>query len=438
MEFLSTIFYFLITIGVLVFIHEFGHFIAAKACRMRVDRFSIGFPPRAFGKKFGDTDYCVSWVPVGGYVKIAGMIDESFDTEFIDREPQPWEFRSKPIWQRMIVISAGVIMNIFLAIAIFWGINFVNGGNFRQTTEIGYIVPNSAAEKAGFKVGDKVLSVNGEKIGHWDAIQSAMYVDFVGDDLSIAVERNGAAATIAVPHSLVPDISDASFGFLPNFTEAVIGDVLKNKPAEAAGLQPDDVILSIDHEKVINQYQVTRLIKANAGKKIDFELRRKSQVARAAITPTPEGIIGISIESRYVGPVLHERYGVFESLPKGIDDVYGATKLFINSIWHIVVGKASFSKSVAGPVKIAQMATRTAEVGLMSFLGFMALLSISLAVMNILPFPALDGGHLMMLVYEAIFGKPIPHKVQQTVQQAGVVLLLTFMAFVIYNDIAGF
>jgi regulator of sigma E protease len=222
MEFLTTVFYFLVTIGVLVFIHELGHFIAAKACRMRVDRFSIGFPPRAFGKTIGETDYCVSWVPIGGYVKIAGMIDESFDTEFVNHEPQPWEFRSKPIWQRMIVISAGVIMNLFLAIAIFWGINFVNGGNFRQTTEIGYIIPNSAAEKTGFKEGDKILAVNGEKISHWDAIQSAMYVDFVGDDLSIDVERNGSASTIAVPHSLVPDISDATFGFLPASTEAVI------------------------------------------------------------------------------------------------------------------------------------------------------------------------------------------------------------------------
>jgi regulator of sigma E protease len=438
MEFLTTIFYFLITIGVLVFIHEFGHFIAAKACRMRVDRFSIGFPPRAFGKTFGETDYCVSWIPIGGYVKIAGMIDESFDTDFITHEPQPWEFRSKPIWQRMIVISAGVIMNIVLAIAIFWGINFVNGGNFRQTTEVGYVIPNSAAEKAGFKEGDKILAVNGEKITHWDAIQSAMYVDFVGEDLSVDIERSGGTTTIAVPHSLVPDISDATFGFLPSSTEAVVGDVLKNKPAESAGVKPEDVILTIDRQKVINQFQVTRIIKANPGKTIDFEFRRNGEVVKTAIAPTSEGMIGISIESRYVGPILHEKYGIIQSLPKGLNDVYGATKLFINSLWHIVVGKASFSKSVAGPVKIAQMATRTAEVGVMSFLGFMALLSISLAVMNILPFPALDGGHLAMLVYEAVFGKPIPHKVQQAVQQAGVLLLLTFMVFVIYNDIAGF
>ncbi len=438
MEVLNTIFYFLITIGVLVFIHELGHFLAAKLCRMRVDRFSIGFPPRAFGKKIGETDYCVSWIPIGGYVKIAGMIDESFDTEFINSEPQPWEFRSKPIWQRMIVISAGVIMNLFLAIAIFWGINYLNGGYFRQTTEVGYVIPNSAAEKAGFVPGDKIRSINDKAIDHWDAIQTAMYVDLIGDDLTFQIERGGTVSTLAVSHTAVPDISDAAFGLLPGFTEAIIADVLKNKPAEAAGLHPGDVILSMNGQRVINQFQVTHIIKSNAGKKIDLELKRGSETVKAAVTPTAEGIIGISIDSRYSGPVQHVRYGLFASLPKGVSDVYEATKLFANSIWRIISGKASLPKSVGGPIKIAQMATRTAEVGIMSFLGFMALLSISLAVMNILPFPALDGGHLVMLIYEAIFRKPIPHKVQQTVQQAGVVLLLTFMAFVIYNDIVGF
>src|SRR5512136_2637880 len=134
MDFFPTLFYFLVVIGILVLVHELGHFLAAKLCGMRVDRFSIGFPPRAFGKQFGETDYCVSWIPIGGYVKIAGMIDESFDTEFLQSEPQPWEFRAKPIWQKVIVLSAGVIMNILLAIAIFWGINVVQGKTVRDTT----------------------------------------------------------------------------------------------------------------------------------------------------------------------------------------------------------------------------------------------------------------------------------------------------------------
>ncbi len=438
MQFLDTVFYFVITIGVLVFVHELGHFLAAKACRMRVDRFSIGFPPRAFGKKIGETDYCVSWIPIGGYVKIAGMIDESFDTEFLNHEPQPWEFRAKPVWQRVIVISAGVIMNLFLAVGIFWGINFVQGEYHRQTTEVGYVVENSPAQQLGFKEGDKILSVNGEKIEHWDQIQTAMYVDFVSDDLHWTIERGNTTTTLTSPRSSIPDISDGIFGLLPNQTRADIIEVLKGKPADKAGFHQGDVILTLNHSPVINQFQATQIIKANAGKAIDATVQRGSEVKELTVTPGNDGLIGVGIESKYTGPLLHVKYSFFESFPKGVSDVYSATVLFVRSIWQIIIGKASLSKSVGGPIKIAQIATRTAEIGVASFLGFMALLSVSLAVMNILPFPALDGGHLAMLIYEGIFGKPIPQRVQQGIQQAGVVLLLTFMAFVIYNDIAGF
>ncbi|HXG38750.1 MAG TPA: RIP metalloprotease RseP, partial [Bacteroidota bacterium] len=176
MEFLNTLFYFVITIGILVFIHELGHFLAAKLFKMRVERFSIGFPPRAFGKQIGETDYCVSWIPIGGYVKIAGMIDESMDTEFINQPPQPWEFRAKPIWQRMIVISAGVIMNILLAIVIFWGILLYQGKTVRPITEIGYVAPESPAAAAGFQRGDKILSINEKPVNYWDDVETYIYV----------------------------------------------------------------------------------------------------------------------------------------------------------------------------------------------------------------------------------------------------------------------
>ncbi|MDE3057662.1 MAG: RIP metalloprotease RseP [Bacteroidota bacterium] len=438
MQFLDTIFYFIVTIGVLVFVHELGHFLAAKACSMRVDRFSIGFPPRAFGKKIGETDYCVSWIPIGGYVKIAGMIDESFDTEFFNHEPQPWEFRAKPVWQRVIVICAGVMMNVVLAIVIFWGINFVQGEYHKQTTEIGYVVEHSPAQRFGFKEGDKILSINGEKIEHWDQIQTAMYVEYVNSDLRWSIERRNATIAVTTPRSSLPDISDGAFGILPNQTHADIVEVLTGKPAEKAGFLPGDVILSLNHFPVINQYQATTIIKANAGKAIDASVQRGNEVKDLTVTPGNDGLIGVGIESKYTGPLLHVKYGFFESFPKGVRDVYSATILFVRSIWQIIIGKVPLSKSIGGPIKIAQIATRTAEIGVASFLGFMALLSVDLAVMNILPFPALDGGHLVMLIYEGIVGKPIPRRVQQGIQQAGVVLLLTFMAFVIYNDIAGF
>ena len=153
------IFYTGITLGVLVFVHEFGHFIAAKLSGMRVDRFSIGFPPRAFGKKVGDTDYCISWLPLGGYVKIAGMVDESMDTDFANTEPQPWEFRAKPMWKRMVVICAGVVMNLILAVIIFWNIHYVRGKDTMETTEIGYVADSSAAQRAGILPGDHVFSM---------------------------------------------------------------------------------------------------------------------------------------------------------------------------------------------------------------------------------------------------------------------------------------
>ena len=161
-QILSQVFYFVIIIGVLVLIHELGHFLAAKAFGMRVERFSIGFPPRAFGKQIGDTDYCVSWLPIGGYVKISGMIDESMDTEHLETEPEPWEFRAKPVWQRIIVITAGVIMNILLSIAIFWGLNLSQGVQHHQITTIGEVQENSIAAEYGLVAGDKIVSINGD------------------------------------------------------------------------------------------------------------------------------------------------------------------------------------------------------------------------------------------------------------------------------------
>lgn len=454
METLSTIFYFLITIGVLVFVHELGHFLAAISCGMRAEVFALGMGNRIWGwnKKTGssfgslpkdldlegNTDYRISAFPIGGYVKISGMVDESLDTEFEATEPQPWEYRAKPVWQRMIVISAGVIMNILLAIAIFWGINYAQGEQFWQTNEIGMVVKNTPAEKAGLHIGDKILAINGEQIEHWEAIQTAIYFDNIGKDLSIKIDRSGNTQTLELSHNDIPDISESSFfGIMPTHTEAFISLVISGKPADKAGLLADDIILSINGIKIFNQSDVVTIVKNNPLKPISMEIKRKEEVKTLSVTPSEEGLIGIQIGSRYTGPILEKKYSLLESFPRGVNQTFGATTLFIHSIWQLIVGKAEFSKSVGGPVKIAQMATRSAEIGIMSFLAFMALLSISLAVMNILPFPALDGGHVIVLLYEAIFRKPLPHIIQIRIQQVGMILLLSFMAFVIYNDIFG-
>jgi regulator of sigma E protease len=436
MTILSTIFYFIITIGILVLVHELGHFLTAKLFRMRVDIFSIGFPPRAFGKKIGETDYCLSWIPIGGYVKIAGMIDESMDTEFLKQEPQPWEFRSKPIWQRMIVISAGVIMNLLLAIVIFWGIIYYQGKTIRPVTEIGYITPNSVAAKSGLHVGDEILSINDHPIQQWDEIESSIYTESVRHDLVFRLKRSGTTIPITIRRTDISDLTEEQFGILPVGLVAVVVTVDHGKPAEHIGLQPGDTILSVNGQTV-GYGSLQEAIKAHAGKEISLSWKRGSQNMSALVTPTSEGRIGISLEIAYRGPVVQEHYSFLEALPLGIQELKFTSVLFLSNMYQLVVGKASL-KSMGGPVKIAQMAKRSADVGFIEFFGFIGLLSISLALLNILPFPALDGGHLVFLVYEAVFRREVPSKVKIVIQQAGFILLLVFMAFVLYNDVINF
>ncbi len=438
MQILETIFYFIVTLGVLVFVHEFGHFIAAKLTGMRVDRFSIGFPPRAFGKKFGDTDYCVSWIPIGGYVKIAGMIDESFDTDYLNRPAEAWEFRARPIWQRMIVISAGVIMNLLLAVSIFWGINFAQGKLIRQTTEIGYVLDNSAASRAGLREGDRIIQVNGRPAGNWEDILNAVYMESVGSDVTLTVTRDGEQRQVTIPRADIPDPNPAAFGIMPAKTDIVIGTVEPGLPADNVGLKPMDVLVALDSIPIRYDQKVREIVKEHAGKPMLIRWRRDGQAMAGTVTPTDDGRIGISFGARYDGPTATVRYTVPEALSKGLNDLAVVSVLFVHQMGQLVTGKVAFSQSVGGPIKIAQMATQSAEMGVATYFGFMALLSISLAFLNILPFPALDGGHLVFLIYEAIFRKEIPVRVKLALQKAGFVLLLAFMAFVLYNDILHF
>jgi len=435
MTVLNNILYFLIVIGILVFVHELGHFLAAKLCRMRVDRFSLGFPPRALGKKIGDTDYCISWIPIGGYVKIAGMIDESLDTEFLNRPPEPWEFRSKPTYQKIFVITAGVLMNLLLAVAIFWGLNYVHGRVMSEVTEIGAVVKDSPADKAGLKAGDKILSINSVEMHYWEDVQSAIYIDRIGDDLSFRVLRNGETVQIDIPRKNVPDVADERFGLSPKYIISVIGAVEPGRPAAQLGLQPNDVITAVGDISNPSPRQITEFIHSHAEKEITIEWKRGEKNMSGRVIPNAEGRIGIQIGSVYTGPVKRIDYTIFQAFLAGIKDIGAAVVMFVKSVGWIIAGKVAFSKAVGGPIMIATLATQSAAMGISVFLGFMALLSVSLAAINILPFPALDGGHLLFLIYERIFKREIPSRVKIIFQQVGFALLMLLMVFVIYNDI---
>lgn len=454
MQFFETVFFFIVTLGVLVFVHELGHFLAAKMCGMRAEVFAFGMGYRLFGYnkvngftfwrlekdvELGEnTDYRIAAFPIGGYVKIPGMIDESFDTDHISRPPQPWEFRAKPIWQRMIVISAGVIMNILLAVVIFWGINYNQGKMIRETTEVEFVAKGSPAELAGFQAGDKIVQINDTPVRHWDQITALIYFDNAGQDLTFLIQRNNAEMILFLARSSIPEPKELRFGLSPGNTEIVVSGVEPDLPADKIGLQPLDVIVSLNGEPVRHDQPVVEIVRANAGKALAVEWRRGNETMRGTTVPTDDGRIGISFTERYVGPVTQQHYSLLEALPEAIRDIERAGRLFVTQIAQIVIGRQSFAQSVGGPIKIAQMATQSAEVGLTTYLTFMALLSISLAILNILPFPALDGGHLIFLLIEGILRREIPVNVRLGFQKLGLALLLAFMAFVIYNDIRTF
>jgi regulator of sigma E protease len=385
----------------------------------------------------GNTDYRVAAFPIGGYVKIAGMVDESLDTEFLNKEPQPWEFRSKPIWQRMIVISAGVIMNLLLAMFIFWGIIFHQGKTIRPVTEIGSVTSNSIAAKSGLHIGDKIVSINNHPVKQWDEVESTLYTESVTNDLTIQIQRSGTVNTIFIRRSELPDFTKEGFGILPIGLMSVVTIVDHGKPAEKIGLQPGDTLLAVN-EIPVSYGSLREAIHANAGKEILLSWARGVQKMSARVTPTADGFIGIGLDVAYQGPIIHKQYSLFEALPIGVGELKTTSVLILSNLYQIVTGKASLSKSVGGPVKIAQMAKRSAEDGVLEFFGFISILSISLALLNILPFPALDGGHLVFLVYEAVFRREVPSKVKIVLQQAGFILLLVFMAFVLYNDVVNF
>lgn len=438
MSIITTIFYFLVTIGILVLVHELGHFLAAKLTGMRVERFSIGFPPRAFGKKIGETDYCVSWIPIGGYVKIAGMIDESMDTDFLAKPPEPWEFRSKPFHAKFFVMIAGVLMNILLAIIIFWAINLVQGKFLKETTTVGFVVQNSVADKIGIKTGDKIISVGNNTITHWDEISNYIFLEKIGQDIEIKIERNGNILDLVIPYNEIKTFEEEDLGIFPSGSSTLITAVEPGKPAEALGLKPGDIFISINKEPAINSTQVKSIIENNAGNELHITWLRNNDTLNGYVTATLEGRIGVGLATIYLGPKKQVSYSVIEAFNAGINNIAGATKLFAYSIKQIIIGKAKFSQSFGGPIKIAQLATQSAEMGWISFLAFMGLLSISLAIINIIPFPALDGGHILFLFIELIIRREIPVKLKMAIQQVGFFMLLALMAYVIYNDIMNF
>ena len=443
--------YFAITIGILVFIHEFGHFAAAKLSGMRVDVFAIGFGKRLFGwnrksgfsfgelpKDFdgeGHTDYRLSLLPLGGYVKIAGMVDESMDISFAEKEPQPYEFRAKPLWAKVFVITAGVFMNLMLAWVIFWGANFFQGKPITSTTTLAYVEDGSAAAKSGFISGDKILSVNNKKVTNWEDLRAEIFINTLGENINVKVLRDGKEQNLYVKRDLIPDDETKSLFLIPDGVKPAIGEVVENSPAEKSGIKTGDILLSINDVKLYSSTQATEIISSNAGKELKITVQRNKEKLDIAVTPGNDAKIGVAIATVFMGETKMRTYGAFESVYYGWKDIEKMTNLTFSMIGKVFSGNVEFKKAFGGPIKIAQIAAKSADSGIASFLYFLALLSLSLAIINIMPFPVLDGGHLVMILVESAIKREIPIKIKMAIQNTGLVLLLLLMAFIIYNDI---
>lgn len=435
-EILKTIGIFVGALMILVFIHELGHFLAAKLFGMRVERFSVGFPPRIWGFQKGDTDYCIGATPLGGYVKISGMVDESMDTEHLSKDPEPWEYRSKPVWQRMIVITAGVIFNMILAFFIFTGMTMSNGKLTLpiENVEGIYIPETSLLYEIGFRTDDKIIGVNGEEAMAFEDLVSPSAI--TSGDLNYQVIRDGQEIDINVPPNFLDSLQTHDFLSLDYVLPSVLTYIASGTPADSAGLLVGDRIIGVDGTTTKYWLPVYEAIQASEGS-LAFTIQRGDSTFTRQITPDPaSNQIGVRGPNLDVAGGERVELGLIASIGEGWNQTIEQTAGIIGGFSRMISGDISVRQNLGGPIAIASITREaTDRAGWTGFWQITALLSITLAIMNILPIPALDGGHLVFLIYEGIVRKEPSEKFKIVAQNIGFIILLTLMVFVIFNDV---
>lgn len=461
MEIISSIFYFAVVIVILVVIHEWGHYFAAKLTGMRADVFAVGMGRRVLGwnKKIGftfgplpddyeydgTTDWRLCLFPIGGYVKIPGMVDESMDNEYTTDEPKSYEFRSKNTLQKSFVLSAGVIMNFILAILIFGGIRYTTGEYRTLTNEISYVHKNSLSEELGLQPKDKILKINQKTISSWEDMIYKFSLANFGKDLNIQILRGSDTMNIAVDrHELTQLLTDnqkveaginKAIGIEPANCIVVIKEVLSLEPAGKAGIQSFDTLISINNLNISSGPQMVEVIQESVGTLL-LKIKRGDRIMNTFVTPDPDTKkIGVYPQTYYTGEKTKINFGITESLTYGYDQSVNLINIIFTSFSEIFSGHIEFESAIGGPIMIAKQSSRSADMGLITFLIFIANLSISLALINILPIPALDGGHLVVVLLEGIIRRELTTKVKLIIQNVGMILLFALFIFVVYKDI---
>lgn len=440
----STILIFIAAIFILVTVHELGHFLAAKYFKMRVHKFSIGFPPKIFGFRKGDTEYVVGATPLGGYVQIAGMIDETGDDMLLDEEVQPDEFRGRPVWQRTIVILAGVIFNMILAVIIYTGMAWNYGETVIPVESVPgiYIPEGSAAAQIGLQTGDQIIGVNGREVVYFNQLFSPS--SLTDRDLSFLVQRNGQTITVPTPPNFLDLINrEGSFINETNSLPSQISNVVSDSPAYEAGLQSGDRIVSVNGEEISYWLQlVDRIQNADGPLSIQVERSADNEMGTSTVfvevVPDPEtNTIGIqSPNPADIFTLERKNYNLAQSVAVGANRTNDTFFGIIKGIGRMFSGDISVRENLGGPVAIANITKEATDSGgWIGFWNITAFLSITLAIMNMLPIPALDGGHFMFLVYEGITRREPSPKVRMGLQQLGFIFLIGLFILITFNDI---
>jgi regulator of sigma E protease len=425
-----------LSLSLLVIIHEFGHFMFARLFKTRVEKFYLFFDPwfSLLKVKKGDTEYGVGWLPLGGYVKISGMIDESMDKEAMKLPAQPYEFRAKKTWQRLLIMVGGVVMNFILAFIIYIGILYAWGEQYLPTANVKYgIEVDSVGMKIGLQNGDKILSVDNLPVENFRKIIPTVILDKAQ---AIQVERGGQKVDVEISDDDLALLIKSKEVILPRIPfDYKIVKLVKNSPAKEAGLKVDDHILGIDSLKYEYNDQFRTMLRENIGKKINLSVLRDNKKMIISMNIPENGALGIQIEQDLtkIFELKTIEYSLIESIPAGIDRGLSTISDYLKQFKLIFSPKTKAYESLGGFIAIGNIFP--GAWNWFSFWSMTAFLSIILGVMNLLPIPALDGGHVMFLLFEMITGRKPGDKFLEYAQIAGMVLLLSLVLFANGNDI---
>jgi regulator of sigma E protease len=428
----TSILAFVFVLGVLIFVHELGHFLMARRIGVRVLTFSLGFGPKLIAFRRGDTEYCISAIPLGGYVKMAGENPDDARTGASD------EFLSKSKWQRFQVLIMGPVMNLVLAVVVMAAVLYQGApapAFMEQSVIVGSVLDQSPLKPAGVQPGDHIISVDGDSVATWEDFLNAVAAKSKRN-VSIHVERNGQGIDfkfVPVGVGKYDLVNLDSVGILP-IMHPQITSLQRDAPAYEAGLRPGDIVMAADGQRDVNRNALVDLIKAHEGKPITLEIKRDDQTLQVSVTPRKIGdtvIIGAQLngfELRTIEP------GPIEAFKMSLDQNWTWAKMIVQTLGGLFTRHTSV-KQLMGPVAIADLSGMAAEQGLVQLFSLMAMISLNLGLLNLMPIPVLDGGHIAILALEGVSRRDFSMKVKEKMLLAGFVLLLMLMVTVIYNDL---